>query len=94
MTQRTNRLRTAARQSRKTSMDKRDLALLERAFEAEVRGAILKCPRLMQTKATARADALVADGLLTNAAEMWGGARVEGYELTHAGRLLYCATCD
>lgn len=75
-------------------MNTKDLALLERAFAAEVRGAIQKCPRLMQTKATARADALVADGLLTKAAEMWSGARIEGYELTHAGRLLYCATCD
>ena len=75
-------------------MDKKDLALLVSAFEAEVRGAIQKCPRLMQTKATARADAMVADGLLTKASEMWSGVRVEGYELTHAGRLLYCATCD
>jgi len=75
-------------------MDKKDFALLERAFEAEVRGAIQKCPRLMQTKATARADSMVADGLLAKAAEMWNGVLVEGYELTHAGRLFYCATCD
>lgn len=74
-------------------MNKRDLALLERAFGYEISAALQGFPRLMQTKATARADALVADGLLSKCVEFWRGVRLEGYELTHAGRALYCATC-
>ena len=75
-------------------MNRKNLALLERAFEAEVVGAISGSPRLMQTKAVARADALVADGLLTKGVEFWRGIKLEGYELTHAGRFAYCLTCE
>tara|TARA_R110000823_G_C15721597_1_gene478717 strand:- start:38 stop:277 length:240 start_codon:yes stop_codon:yes gene_type:complete len=75
-------------------MNKKDLGLLERAFEAEIGAALEGTPRLMQTKATARADALVADGLLAKCVEFWRGIKIEGYELTHAGRFAYCATCE
>lgn len=74
-------------------MNKKDLALLERAFAAEISAALEGSPRLMQTKATARADALVADGLLAKCVETWRGIRIKGYELTHLGRFTYCATC-
>lgn len=75
-------------------MNKKDKALLERAFANEVASALTGAPRLMQAKATARADALVADGLLAKRTELWRGIRLEGYELTHAGHFAYCATCD
>lgn len=75
-------------------MNQKDIALLERAFKTEILAALEGTPRLMQTKATARADALVADGLLTKCVEFWRGIKIEGYELTHAGRFAYCATCE
>lgn len=75
-------------------MDKKDLALLERAFSNEIAAALQGTPRVMQTKATARADALVNSGHLTKTVEVWRGMRFEGYELTHAGRHAYCATCE
>ena len=74
-------------------MDKKNLALLERAFEAEVVGAISGSPRFMQTKDTTRADELVAYGLLTKCVEYWRGLKLEGYELTLAGHFVYCTTC-
>jgi hypothetical protein len=75
-------------------MDKKSLALLEKAFSSEIGAALEGSPRLMQTKATLRADALVADGMLRKCVESWRGIEIEGYELTHAGRLTYCATCE
>lgn len=77
-----------------TTVNKKDVALLEKAFSTEISAALQGSPRLMQTKATTRADALVADGLLTKCVEFWRGIRIEGYELTHAGRFAYCATCE
>jgi len=48
----------------------------------------------MQTEQTELADKMVADGLLRKAEITLPGGplpvRVEGYELTHAGRLAYC----
>lgn len=70
-------------------MNKRDLALLEKAFEAEIGAALNGTPRVMQTK-SARAEVLVAEGLLLKSEEVWRGVRMKGYELTHAGRFLYC----
>ena len=75
------------------AMNKKDIGLLGLAFEAEIGGALEGKPSLMQTKAITRADALVADGLLTKCVECWCGVKLEGYELTHAGRFAYCATC-
>jgi len=52
---------------------------------------------LMQTEQTELADKMVADGLLRKAEITLPGGpfpvRVEGYELTHAGRLAYCREC-
>ena len=75
-------------------MNKKDLDLLERAFNAEINAALAGRPHPMQTRAKARADALVADGLLAKCVEVCRGIRIEGYELTHAGRLAYCLTCE
>ena len=75
-------------------MDKRNLALIEKAFEAEIDAALRKSGLyMMQTRAVKRADALVADGLLRKVKEMIAGRlTVEGYTLTEAGRLAYCLT--
>ena len=75
---------------------KAEIALLEKAFSAEIEGAMNKCPRLMQTKSKL-AVKMVDEGLLTRVTENFGRppfvVRLEGYELTHAGRLLYCLSC-
>lgn len=74
-------------------MNKKDLDLLERAFGAEICAALEGTPRLIQTK-SARAKALAEAGLLHKCSEVWKGIRIEGYELTHAGRFAYCSTCE
>ena len=74
-------------------MKKQELALLERAFGNEISAALEGSPRLMQTKSKL-ADELVAKGLLSKCVESWRGMKFEGYELTHAGRFAYCATCE
>lgn len=75
-------------------MNKKDLDLLERAFDCEVKAALHGTPTPMQTRAIKRADALVEAGHLERATEMWRGVQIEGYELTHLGRMTYCAHCD
>lgn len=72
-------------------MNKRDMALLEKAFMAEIDAALNGTPRPMQTK-SARAEALVSEGLLERLEEVWRGVRIKGYGLTHAGRFAYCAS--
>ena len=73
-------------------MNKRELALLERAFNSEIVAALQDAPRSMQTTSKL-ADAMVANGLLIKSVEFWRGVKIEGYELTHAGRFAYCETC-
>jgi hypothetical protein len=76
---------------------KKRLALLERAFSCEIEAALDKTPHVMQTRSIKAADALVAEGLLAKRSIKWGAGvfamTIEGYELTHAGRLIYCSTC-
>ena len=78
-------------------MNKKEIALLERAYTAEVEAALSKSRvHVMQTKAKTLADKLVSDGLLMAASVHTPGpwpCTVEGYELTEAGRLAYCMTC-
>lgn len=75
-------------------MTKEDMALLEKAYAAEVDAALSKSELyMMQTRATKRADALVADGMLRKVSKTFAGCyTVEGYALTEAGRLAYCMT--
>jgi hypothetical protein len=79
-------------------MNTKDLDLLEKAFAAEIDAAVNKSPLyMMQTKATKRADALVADGMLRKVSETLAGRyTVAGYALTELGRLTYCMSerCD
>lgn len=77
---------------------KQEFALLEKAFNCEIEAAINKTGlHLMQTKATKLADKMVEDGLLRKVdTTLRGGpftVYVQGYELTHAGRLAYCCEC-
>lgn len=77
-------------------MNKRELALLEKAYEAEIEGAIAGGIPVMQTRSKLAAK-LVADGLLReteHTIKAWPfPTTIRGYELTQAGRLLYCANC-
>ncbi len=75
-------------------MNKQELGLLERAFDAEIGAALDGKPHVMQTKAITCADGLVTAGLLNKVSTVWRGIEIHGYELTHAGRFAYCATCE
>ena len=75
-------------------MNKQQLTLLERAFEAEIAAALSGGPGVFQTRSKA-AKQLEADGYLSTATVPYGGrmpATVTGYVLTHAGRLAYCSS--
>lgn len=75
-------------------MDSKRLKLLERAFEAEVSAGRNKHHlHMMQTRA-ALAETLVDEGLLAKCKVHLSGVTVEGYELTHLGRMSYCMTCE
>lgn len=73
-------------------MDAKSLDLLEKAFDAEIDAALSKSHLyMMQTKATKRADALVAGGMMRKVSKTLAGhCTVEGYALTELGRLTYC----
>lgn len=76
-------------------MNKRELSILERAFDCEVRAGISGGLGIFQTK-NKLALKLVAEGFLQKEKVVLPGrfsVTVEGYTLTHAGRLIYCASC-
>lgn len=73
-------------------MNKRSLALLERAFVAEFEAATVGGLGLIQTKSKL-AEKLEAEGYLAQCERHLGGRLpvvVKGYELTHLGRITYC----
>lgn len=75
-------------------MNKRELKLLEKAFESEVNSALNGGVHLLQTKSMI-ANKLVNDGMLEKRTITLEGrfpVVIEGYELTHAGRLGYCSS--
>jgi hypothetical protein len=75
------------------AMNTKERNLLEKAYEAEINSAMNKnIPHLMQTKSKT-AKKLVDDLLLAEKTIVFKGVTVKGYELTHAGRLLYCIRC-
>lgn len=71
---------------------KAELAALEKVFDAEINGRLpfQSKARIYQT--------LCNEGLLAPMRRLIGtgpfAVMVAGYELTHAGRFLYCASCD
>lgn len=74
-------------------MNKRELQLLEKAFTAEINGALDKVPHIMQTRSKL-ADKLCDEDLLRKVKlTLRNNVTIEGYELTHAGRWTYCETC-
>lgn len=78
-------------------MDKKRLALLEKAFGAEIDAALKNRQlHIMQTK-SALAEKLVEEGLLRKVsmriAESPWPCTIYGYELTHLGRMAYCMSC-
>lgn len=75
-------------------MDSKRMKLLERAYEAEINAALGGHQlHMMQTKA-ALAETMVEEGYLAKCKVTVSGATVEGYELTHAGRMAYCMECE
>lgn len=77
-------------------MNKREIALLERAYSAEVAVSLSKTGmHLIQTK-SALAEKMVEEGFLRKRSIRMHGpwpCTVDGYELTEAGRLAYCLSC-
>ena len=72
-------------------MTKTKLAALEKVFAAEVDGRLP-----FQSKAKIFKQ-LHVDGLIEPMTIVLGGrlpVSVSGYQLTHAGRIMYCASCD
>ena len=71
-------------------MNKADLAVLERAFCCEIQG------RMFQGKSK-RITRLVEEGYLEQVTRQdrtpFGILTSNGYALTHAGRITYCAFC-
>ena len=75
-------------------MDSKRMKLLERDYETELNAAIRgQGVYLMQTKA-ALAKTMVEEGYLTYGKQEVCGVIVEGYELTHFGRMAYCFSCE
>jgi len=75
-------------------MTKPELRLLEKAFEAEVNGALSAHGiHLLQTKSKV-AVKLAEEGYLHFTQTTFHGVTVSGYELTHLGRITYCASCN
>lgn len=71
---------------------KAELNALEKVFAAEIEGRL---PFQSKAKIYRR---LCDDGLLASVERKVGGDRlgaiiVSGYELTHAGRIIYCLEC-
>jgi len=73
-------------------LSKLKIALLERAFTAEIDSAQHKCPNLARSR-SATALQLVEDGLLIYAKVVWYGAMIEGFRLSDLGRIAYGEHC-
>lgn len=74
-----------------TTAPKKVLSALEKVFAAEIEGRLP-----FQSKAAVYRD-LLAAGLVAPMQRRfrsgWSAVTVDGYELTHAGRYLYCSNC-
>jgi hypothetical protein len=73
-------------------MKKSELKILEKVWEAEINSAF--CAHgihLLQTKSKV-AQKLAKEGFLNFSSVTFKGVVISGYELTHLGRLTYCAS--
>lgn len=74
-------------------MEKRKLAILEKAFEAEIN---IDSPIRIITTKSKLAQNLCADGYLQKETARIGGrvpVIISGYSLTHLGRITFCESC-
>lgn len=77
-------------------MSKRELAILEKAFQLEFQaglGSVIT--HVLQTKSKLAKD-LADRGMLTECTVKLGGRfpmQIHGYELTHLGRMTYGESC-
>lgn len=72
-------------------MNQKTINALEKVFEAEIQGLLFQSKAKIYKK-------LEADGMVTFERQVLGRDRfgsiaVEGWALTHYGRIAYCATC-
>jgi hypothetical protein len=74
-------------------LSKLKIALLKRAYMAEIDSAQHKCPNLTRS-CSLTALKLVEDGLLVYAKVVWHGAMIEGFRLSDLGRIAYCEHCS
>jgi hypothetical protein len=74
-------------------MNKRELALLERGFIADIEGALNKTPRMFQTRSKL-AEKLADEGFLQRVEYRISGVVCKGYSLTLAGNFAYCMSLD
>lgn len=78
-------------------MNKRELLLLEKAFNAEIGAALSGSGvHLIQTRSKL-ALKLVEDGMLAKKTVNMGGRfpmTINGFELTELGRMIYCMNCE
>lgn len=76
-------------------MKKTELEILGRAFDAEIAWSLkIQFCHLLQTKSKL-AKKLVDEGYLRfTKEEFTGGLTIEGYELTHLGRIEYCTSVE
>jgi hypothetical protein len=73
-------------------MNKQELDILGKAFECEVNGALSGSTGIFQSKSKV-AEKLCIDGYLIKSERQAKGVLpmiIRGYELTHAGRFVYC----
>ena len=75
-------------------MNKKRLDLLGKAFAAEINAAIEKHPIHLIQSNSKLAETMVEEGYLARRKVVYRGVIIEGYELTHFGRLAYCVSCD
>jgi len=72
-------------------LTKAQFKALERVFAAEIQGRVLQSrAKIYDEMAT---DGLVEHGTLILGRDQFGLIKVEGWSLTHAGRLVYCMQC-
>ena len=75
-------------------MNKKRLALLEKAFAAEIDAAIKKHPLHFIHSKSKLAETMVDEGYLYRCEVTYRGEVFIGYALTQYGRMAYCMTCD
>ena len=73
-------------------LSKLKIALLKRAFTAEIDSAQHKCPNLARSRSITALQ-LVEDGLLIYTKVVWRGVMIEGFRLSDLGSIAYRKRC-